>query len=181
VSHHAHDFEKSLWPLLIDRVTHTSQRHGATPHVGRKSVNELESLASFSCNPLSLLKVHTLVKSVMIQIGKPAHIKALGGYPDWVSIQKICTCFPLFQNKEGTIRGGCVCIAQITYFHSSNLSYLHKNKRLTTQATTARTPSHRQEGHWQLRKEHTTPTSLRSSAPGSRGHPPHPLSSPRCI
>jgi hypothetical protein len=38
VSHH---FEKSVWPLFLDEITPTSQRHGATPCVGCKSVKEL--------------------------------------------------------------------------------------------------------------------------------------------
>jgi hypothetical protein len=60
-------------------------------------------------------------------------------------------------------------------------SYLHKGKRLTTQATIATTLAHRQEGHEQLRKEHMLLASLRPHAPKSRGHLPHPLSGPCCI
>jgi hypothetical protein len=47
VSHHARDFEKSVWPLFLDGVIPTSQRRGATPHVGRKSVKQLQSIVSF--------------------------------------------------------------------------------------------------------------------------------------
>jgi hypothetical protein len=58
VSHHAHDFEKSAWPLFFGRVIPTSQRHGATLRVAYKSAKELPSLASFSSHtPLTLLKV----------------------------------------------------------------------------------------------------------------------------
>jgi hypothetical protein len=39
--------KKSLWPLFLDGVTPTSQRHGAIPCVGRKLVKELQLLASF--------------------------------------------------------------------------------------------------------------------------------------
>jgi hypothetical protein len=68
--------------LFLDGVTPTSQQHSATPHVGCKSVKKLKSLASFSCTPLSLLKVAISVKSAMIQIGKPTCIVAPEGYPD---------------------------------------------------------------------------------------------------
>jgi hypothetical protein len=46
-SHHAHDIEKSVWPLFLNGVIPTIQQHGVTPHVGHKSVKELQSLASF--------------------------------------------------------------------------------------------------------------------------------------
>jgi hypothetical protein len=44
-----------------------------------------------------------------------------------------------------------------------------------TQATTATTPPHHQEGCGRLREECATLVSMRLRAPGSRGRPPDPL------
>jgi hypothetical protein len=83
VSHHDHDFEKMAWPLFLDKVTPTSQQHGATPRVERKSTKEHQSLMSFLLRiPLSLLRVRISTKSAMMWAGKLTRITALEGYPD---------------------------------------------------------------------------------------------------
>jgi hypothetical protein len=57
----------------------------------------------------------------MIRACNPACITALRGYPDLVSTHPGNSHLfsPLFQNKEGTVRDGCVQITRTTYFHSS--------------------------------------------------------------
>jgi hypothetical protein len=47
MSHHDHDFKKNVWTPFLDEVTAISQRHGANPPVGCKSVKELQPLAFF--------------------------------------------------------------------------------------------------------------------------------------
>jgi hypothetical protein len=63
--HHAHDFKKSVWPLFLDGVTPTKQWHGATPHVGHKSVRKLQSLASFF--------MHSFISSESTQFDQKCH------------------------------------------------------------------------------------------------------------
>jgi hypothetical protein len=99
-AHHAHDFNNSAWPLFLDGVTSASQQHGTTPCVGHKSVKELQSQASFSRTPLSLLKVRISTKSAMIQTCQPAYIVALGATQMFASKFFFAHVFPFFQKKE---------------------------------------------------------------------------------
>jgi hypothetical protein len=63
--HHAHDFKKSVWPLFLDGVTPASQWHSAIPHVRRKSVKELQSLAS--------IFMHSFIASESMHFGQMYH------------------------------------------------------------------------------------------------------------
>jgi hypothetical protein len=50
---------------FLDGVTPTSQRHGTTPHVGRKSIKELQSLAS--------LFTHSFITSESMHFSQKCH------------------------------------------------------------------------------------------------------------
>jgi hypothetical protein len=64
-SRHAHDFEKNVWPLFLNRVTLTSQRYIVTSLVGCKSVKELQYLAS--------LFTYSFIASKSTHIGQKCH------------------------------------------------------------------------------------------------------------
>jgi hypothetical protein len=89
---------------------------------------------------------------------------------------------PFFQKREGTIGGGCVWIARITCFH------LFRPFVLTQEQKINYTSYHRyynlvpSGGLWAT-NEGTCDVgeSEVARAPGTRGHPPNPLSSPHCV
>jgi hypothetical protein len=115
MSHHDHDFKKNVWTPFLDEVTAISQRHGANPPVGCKSVKELQPLAFFFSLHIYLIASESMhLDQERHDTGRQArlyHEACEAPQTRLASIQQICTCFSFLQKKEGTIGGGCVWIA----------------------------------------------------------------------
>jgi hypothetical protein len=111
VSHHTHDFKKSVWPLFISGVVPSSQRHGATLRVGCKSTKELPSLTSFSFTHSfnTSESLHFRPKPPRYKKASPPASQRSRASRIRLASKNFAPIF-LLSKREGTTRGDCVRI-----------------------------------------------------------------------